>query len=173
MCYFKHFFSSSAVDNDIALIRLDRLVETAMENFNLPVLPVCLPSGPDDLKVNEFVVAGWGKTDNDFKLSDFEKLGVTSRMPQKLNLPWFDLRRCGQIFPGVGQTHICAGGKQNQDSCGGDSGGPLLDAGDDRNHPLTIYGIVSSGSRLCGTGLPGVYTRVDHYIDWIKNHLRP
>ena len=52
------YFSSSAVDNDIALVRLDGLVETALENFNLPILPVCLPNSSEDLKVNEFVVAG-------------------------------------------------------------------------------------------------------------------
>ena len=92
--------SKSAVDNDIALVRLDGIVDTTFEDFNLPVLPVCLPNGPEDLKTDEFVVAGWGKTDNDNALSDIERFGVSSRLPQKLTVPWFDLRRCDQIFPG-------------------------------------------------------------------------
>ena len=160
------------VDNDIALIRLDRLVVTANEDPDVPVLPVCLPARPDERKVDEFIVAGWGKTDNEFTLSDFQKLGVASKLPQKLKVPLFDLERCGQQIPGVGKNHICAGGILNEDSCNGDSGGPLLDFGG-QDYPMTIFGIVSSGSRICGTGLPGVYTRVDSYLDWIKDHLRP
>ena len=74
-------------------------------------------------------------------------------------------------FSGVGETHICAGGSDGQDSCGGDSGGPLVDKVSNRNQPMTLYGLVSSGSRLCGTGKPGVYTRVDRYLDWIKDNL--
>ena len=34
-------------------------------------------------------------------------------------------------------------------------------------------GIVSYGSLECANGIPGVYTRVSGYIDWIRGRLRP
>ena len=57
------------------------------------------------------------------------------------------------------------------DSCGGDSGGPLVYQAitDD---PYYQVGIVSYGTRICGRGVPGVYTRIEAYLDWIKNNLR-
>ncbi|TCS41660.1 trypsin-like serine protease [Reinekea marinisedimentorum] len=58
---------------------------------------------------------------------------------------------------------ICAG-DYNQDSCSGDSGGPLFYEDDG-----TLLGIVSWGPFPCAdSSLPyGVYTNVFNYIDWI------
>ena len=61
---------------------------------------------------------------------------------------------------------------EGKDSCGGDSGGPLVHRRGTSN-PWHLVGIVSFGPKLCGSGTPGVYTRVTHYVDWIKNNLRP
>ena len=58
-----------------------------------------------------------------------------------------------------------------QDSCGGDSGGPMLTR-DSRG----IYyqaGIVSFGPRRCGVRQPAVYTRLSAFIDWIRANLEP
>lgn len=36
-----------------------------------------------------------------------------------------------------------------------------------------LVGIVSFGSSQCGlANWPGIYTRVDRYIDWIINNIR-
>lgn len=71
---------------------------------------------------------------------------------------------------------MCAGGVQGRDSCAGDSGGPLLHTqaldglGDIR---YVQQGVVSFGPRNCGSeGLPGVYTRVPYYMDWILDTIR-
>ena len=56
------------------------------------------------------------------------------------------------------------------DSCSGDSGGPLVYrefSGD----PWYQVGLVSFGSSKCGTGKPGIYTRISGYLDWISRHL--
>ena len=57
------------------------------------------------------------------------------------------------------------------DSCGGDSGGPLVyrAIADD---PYYQVGIVSYGTKICGQGIPGVYTRVTSFLDWIQSKLR-
>lgn len=69
-------------------------------------------------------------------------------------------------------TEICAGGVQGEDSCGGDSGGPLF-VRDANAEPLQV-GIVFYGTLLGGDGgispcgdsvYPGVYTEVAAYRD--------
>ena len=70
---------------------------------------------------------------------------------------------------------ICAGTESGaRDACNGDSGGPLFVQQDDG---LTQVGIVSWGDGpldaevACGhKNAYGVYTRVSHYSDWIKEH---
>lgn len=69
---------------------------------------------------------------------------------------------------------MCAGGIQSKDSCGGDSGGPLLFPGRSGNsgYRYVQRGIVSFGSKQCGVGgVPGVYTRVAFYMDWILDNI--
>lgn len=74
----------------------------------------------------------------------------------------------GEELPGANideATQICAG-DSNVDSCQGDSGGPLVV----RNFgqlPVQV-GIVSWGLGCARRDSPGVYMRVDAYIDWIS-----
>ena len=58
------------------------------------------------------------------------------------------------------------------DSCQGDSGSPLIIRRDSAS-PAFLYGIVSFGTKICGSGVPGVYTRIETYIPWILSHLQP
>ena len=60
----------------------------------------------------------------------------------------------------------------DQDSCNGDSGGPLF-IRESSNDAWEQIGLVSFGSTRCGVGVPGVYTRIVHYLPWIESHLRP
>jgi len=62
------------------------------------------------------------------------------------------------VYPGM----ICAYAS-NKDACQGDSGGPLL-KGKTQTDPQV--GIVSWGSG-CAQNVPGVYTSVGYYSDWI------
>ena len=71
-------------------------------------------------------------------------------------------------------TQMCAGGIQGEDSCRGDSGGGLFiqDSKEKKNTPWYLIGIVSFGSRECGNGRAGLYTRVSEFIPWIKNNMK-
>ena len=72
--------------------------------------------------------------------------------------------------PSVSNVYFISG----KDSCNGDSGGPLIyrEFADD---PWYQIGLVSFGTSVCGGkgGVPGVYTRVAEYMDWIESKLRP
>lgn len=50
----------------------------------------------------------------------------------------------------------------------GDSGGPLMLL--DSDERWKVIGIVSWGRRGCNPKFPTAFTRVNHYLDWIKEH---
>jgi secreted trypsin-like serine protease len=43
----------------------------------------------------------------------------------------------------------------------------------DYEDPWYLIGIVSYGTPRCGDGIPGVYTKVTNYLDWIEKNLKP
>lgn len=53
----------------------------------------------------------------------------------------------------------------------GDSGGPLMR--ERRGEcAVEVVGVVSRGVKECaGTRLPGIYTRVEYFLDWIVNTI--
>lgn len=73
---------------------------------------------------------------------------------------------------GIDSSQYCVHDPEaRKDSCQGDSGGPLQLVGDE-TVPTQIVGIVSFGIS-CATRLPGLYTRVAHYINWIEPIVWP
>ena len=63
---------------------------------------------------------------------------------------------------------MCAG-KGGRDTCNGDSGGPLL--ADQLGGGWAVVGITSFGVDCAREDFPGVYTRVDQYLPWIRQYL--
>ncbi|XP_028137604.1 phenoloxidase-activating factor 3-like [Diabrotica virgifera virgifera] len=161
-------FDASSISNDIGLLRVAK-INLNVENAR----PVCLPLGEYRTKTFKRVtVTGWGVTDT--------QTGAVSDILQKVDLPVVDLDHCRNVYKNQSRAlltyrQVCAGGKNNQDSCPGDSGGPLHVAGlIDDNARYIQQGVVSFGPRECGLeGFPGIYTRVAYYMDWILNNLRP
>uniref|UniRef100_A0A0K2VJJ2 CLIP domain-containing serine protease n=1 Tax=Lepeophtheirus salmonis TaxID=72036 RepID=A0A0K2VJJ2_LEPSM len=156
--------------HDIALVKLER---SAIENDY--VTTICLPFSHDEEENYEtsdlalrslFTVAGWGATTN--------RGTHPADILQYLDVSIFNSTQCSDVFkkrsssvtPG---NQICAGGEKNKDSCSGDSGSALMQ---EFAFQYTAVGVVSFGPKLCGTeGVPGVYTRVRNYLDWILDNL--
>ncbi|KAL6256344.1 hypothetical protein P5V15_012461 [Pogonomyrmex californicus] len=157
-------YSRSKLQNDIALIRLNGSIDFRPRN----VRPICLPFGTGATLVHrKAVVTGWGATE----------LGTRSFDLLQAKLPVVTNEQCKEVYKRTTEIwykQICAGGRDNVDSCLGDSGGPLQAPGLYRGVTRTIqYGVVSYGLKHCGTeGYPGVYTRVSYYVDWILDTLR-
>ncbi|XP_071546216.1 melanization protease 1-like [Panulirus ornatus] len=150
--------------DDIALIRLNSPIDLSGQLIQA----VCLP--PQDLDpgtiINErqAVVAGWGTTEN----------GTTSDRMLHVSLPMADRGMCNATYGGIlVNEQVCFGGREGQDSCKGDSGGPLLLSGPS-GPPFLQIGVVSYGPVPCGKeNRPGVYTSVSLYRNWIERNLRP
>ena len=65
---------------------------------------------------------------------------------------------------------FCAGYKEGRiDSCGGDSGGPLLCK--PKGGRWTIWGITSFGKGCGKKGYYGIYAKVPNYISWIRSTI--
>lgn len=81
-------------------------------------------------------------------------------------------RNVAPFRQGIDESQYCAyAPNRTGDTCQGDSGGPLQTI-ETFSDPAKVVGVVSFGVR-CGGDLPGIYTRVAHYIDWIGAHVWP
>lgn len=132
------------------------------------VKPICVR--PTTISI--FVTAAVYLIDLIFEFSDFQRHGyITSSVKLKLRLPIVPENKCQDDYSltkiRLGAGQLCAGGIKGQDSCSADSGGPLMYF-DQEKASHVLSGVVSFGPRNCGTaGLPGVYTKVERYTDWI------
>ncbi|KAM8708114.1 hypothetical protein ACLKA7_015134 [Drosophila subpalustris] len=146
-------YDSNTYENDIALIRIERPTL-----FNSYIWPICMPPVNEDWTGRGGIVMGWGtQTFN----------GAHSKILMETKLPVWKQSDCeASMVERIPKTTICAGLPEGgQDSCQGDSGGPLVVQLP--NQRWVTIGIVSWGIRCGEPGRPGVYTRVDRYLDWI------
>ncbi|XP_023941049.2 CLIP domain-containing serine protease B4 [Bicyclus anynana] len=150
---------------DIAILKLKRPV-----TFTDFIQPICLPT-TEYIKMQDYThnsvywTAGWGVTE----------FGDASMVKRKVDIEAVPMDVCRAALPYIpessSQSLICAGGRQGKDSCSGDSGGPLMrEVKENYKANWFLYGVTSFGSKRCGSaGIPGVYTRVTVYMDWIRN----
>lgn len=69
---------------------------------------------------------------------------------------------------------VCAGfTKGGKDSCGGDSGGPLMLPLRGKNGTFAFHqiGIVSWGKGCAQPKQPGIYTNTQYYAEWIQSKI--
>ena len=152
--------------NDIALIKLDRPV--VEDEF---VGKVCLPFGRARTRNYtgvDLTVAGFGRTGRG---------APGSRVLQHVQLPGVELGECAtnafftRLRRPITSKQLCAGGQPGQDSCNGDSGGPVV-APTQFGPPYSVVGLVSFGDINCGkSDVPSVNTRVSEYLDWILDRV--
>ncbi|XP_012220452.1 venom protease [Linepithema humile] len=156
--------------HDIAILRLENEVV-----YNAWVRPACLPvDWPDVGSDNMAVATGWGLVDWAEEEGSDNLLKVTLNLVPhtSCNASFFDSGISIELARGVvNEWQICAG-EVGKDTCQGDSGGPLAVFNTDHDCTYNVVGITSVG-RGCGSIIPGVYTRVYHYIPWIERNAWP
>ncbi|XP_075765445.1 transmembrane protease serine 4 isoform X2 [Pelodiscus sinensis] len=146
-------------DSDIALVKL-----AAPFAISDTVKPICLPSFDAELPPQAPLwVAGWGYAEQD---------GALSEALRQAQVQLVDSSSCNAsaAYQGaISHEMICAGLVQGGvDTCQGDSGGPLM------YNPgrWQVVGIVSWGHGCGRPSTPGVYTKVQAYLNWIYSVQR-
>ncbi|CAZ69689.1 putative serine protease [Emiliania huxleyi virus 99B1] len=182
-------YNKNTLENDIALLELDREVgtdiakpmkvnsskswssqtEDVVTDVQQPKSQI-FTDGNIMIRNSSVIAAGWGKT----KMSDTH--AATVLKTTDLTLVATDAGQCVPISSfgapgtrsGIHLTDQCicaSGGNSNRGICQGDSGGPLFVHDGDTN---VLIGISSFVAMPCGTpNTPDVFTRTDTYTDWI------
>ncbi|OMH86277.1 Chymotrypsin-2 [Zancudomyces culisetae] len=157
-------FNPVQVTDDIGLIKLSRSVPASVavpgKIYNQEIV--------DNMPAS---AAGWGITSNDANatissiLLEVPLVISSSSQCQTLNPNW----------NGNNKRTVCTLNQNNQDTCYGDSGGPLSYTGDNSR---PVIGVTSIGNapgnpERPDCGLPGggaFYTHAFYYIDWISKN---
>lgn len=153
--------------HDIALIKLKNKVQLTPY-----VQPICLPLKKPITK--RFRIAGWGRSfvpeNKGLNLKLMTRLSECMRFE-------YERREIEQLFDK--NEHICAVGRlRNEKPCIVDSGGPLMadERKEDGTGRMTVFGISymeNTCANLAGKSpdLPGIFTNVYNYKDWILHYM--
>ncbi|KAG1714012.1 Phenoloxidase-activating factor 2 [Nymphon striatum] len=155
-----HGFDNSTLLHDIALVKLETSVKRR-PHIDL----ICMP--PVQLKVEKLLntecyITGWGRKNEG---------SAHSTVLKEVKVPVWRSNECQKALQKLfgpnfrlPSTNLCAGAL-GRDACDGDGGGPLVCRMEDNK--WTQVGIVSFGIGCGRANIPGVYTKVDQYTDWI------
>ncbi|EDW12624.1 trypsin-1 [Drosophila mojavensis] len=148
-------FNYSNINNDFSLLQLQEPIE-----FDETKQAVKLPTQDQEFKDGDACyVSGWGSTQNPLESRDWLR---------QVKVPLVNQEDCNKKYSrygGVTDSMICAGYMQGgKDACQGDSGGPMV------NGDGVLVGVVSWGFGCAMPNFPGVYSRVTHVREWIKEH---
>ena len=160
----------SGAFNDIALVRLDTLLDLSGPTRRAIALPLAINADVSPALGDQLSVSGWGEQ------VAFE----SNHYPLILRSTTLDVlaepsgSTCGD-YPDADWNplaEICVGKSDGSaDTCQGDSGGPYaalgLDGNGDGVIEPTLMGITSWGDGCASASYPGLATRVTSYVDWV------
>lgn len=154
-------FSVVNVDFDIALLKLQEPLDLTIREVG----PICLPESDDQTYGGvQGTVVGWGTTGENENQADILR---------EVRLPILEAATCEMMmvdFFDITETMICAGAEEGgKDACDGDSGGPLSVVEEER---YVLVGLAAFGEGCARPGIPGVYSRVSKFLDWIRENTQ-
>ncbi|XP_047993032.1 uncharacterized protein LOC125231610 isoform X2 [Leguminivora glycinivorella] len=156
-------YYAGTLDNDLAILKLEQPVDWTKYPH---ISPACLPDKYTDYAGQRCWTTGWGKDafgDNGKYQNILKEVDVPI-LPHGVCQNQLRQTRLGynyELNPGF----LCAGGEEGKDACKGDGGGPLVC---EHGGTWQLVGVVSWGIGCGQPGVPGVYVKVAHYLDWIS-----
>jgi len=158
-------WNSNTLSDDICIVKLSRPV-----TYSRNIKRACLPDAykgqdlPSVMSNPDPVIIGWGST--------FSGGGPQDTLRQA-RVPMVSQQECADAYSAIsrvtiGATKLCAGDGR-RDTCNGDSGGALLS--NNIGGSFAVVGVTSFGVDCAREDFPGVYTRVDQYLDWIRQNM--
>jgi len=158
-------WNSNTLSDDIAIVKLSSPV-----SYSRNIKQACLPDAykgqdlPSLLRSTPPTIIGWGST--------FSGGGPQNRLRQA-QVPMVTQQTCANAYAAIsrvtiGSTKLCAGDGR-RDTCNGDSGGALLS--NRIGNSYAVVGVTSFGVDCAREDFPGVYTRVDQYLEWIRQNM--
>ncbi|XP_063382528.1 uncharacterized protein LOC134668950 [Cydia fagiglandana] len=156
-------YYAGTLDNDLAILKLEQPVDWTKYPH---ISPACLPDKYTDYAGQRCWTTGWGK-------DAFGDNGKYQNILKEVDVPILShgvcqnqLRqtRLGYNYE-LNHGFLCAGGEEGKDACKGDGGGPLVC---EHGGTWQLVGVVSWGIGCGQPGVPGVYVKVAHYLDWIS-----
>uniref|UniRef100_A0A8C1BTB8 Transmembrane protease serine 7 n=1 Tax=Cyprinus carpio carpio TaxID=630221 RepID=A0A8C1BTB8_CYPCA len=156
------YYNARNFDYDIALVQLKKAWPSSLAQY---IQPICLPAPSQTFtEGHRCWVTGWGYRSEQDK--------VLPTVLQKAEVSIISQSECKRSYGAISPRMLCAGVPSGeQDACRGDSGGPLSCQAHSGGRWF-LTGIVSWGSGCGRPNLPGVYTRVAKFIDWIQRHIQ-
>lgn len=160
-------FQASSLINDIALMRM----EITIDAQQMPhISPSCLATPGESFDGQRCWLTGWGK-------DAFGQAGSFQSVLKKVDLPIVSRQDCelalryqtklGKFFR-LHSSAICAGGERGKDACEGDGGAGLY-CQDLESGLIKVAGLVSWGVGCGQKGVPGIYTNLANFYNWIEN----
>lgn len=149
--------------NDIALAKIDKKAR-----LNLYARPACLDTSTNIDFTKKPTGSGWGENKYEHSLLRVPSEYVT---PPDCNNAYQLVTKSKPRDGIMGETQICA--RKTGTACPAYSGGPLQMYNEEVFCMYTIVGVNSFPHGCNGSTIPGIYTRVSHYINWIEGIVWP
>ena len=148
------------LDNDLALLRLE-------SDSSKPTIDIIEPEDPQGLASpgTMTTVIGWRTT---------SEAGTPSQDLLEVEVPIVSEETASTAHQPLGskitENMIAAGLPEgSKDTCQDDSGGPFPVMSPEKS--FILAGATSWGIGCARPGLPGIYTRLSRYSDWLSEHL--
>jgi len=153
-----HYDGRDSPINDFAIITLSEPV-----NFGKGIIPICLPDPNSNYEDKKVTVSGWGYNENWILPEDLKTTNMTT----------MNNKECQEKSVGtwkVKSSMLCAI-SEDSNTCGGDSGGPMIVLEQDSAF-YTQIGVTSWGNSNCDVDIPAVFARVTNQLYWIFSQIQ-